>query len=415
MKIPFLFVLAGALASSWPGYGQSPAPLSQLLAEALQNNSDLKVGEHTWRASTHKSQQVSALPDPQFTVQEFSVGSPKPFAGFNTSNFAYIGIGASQELPYPGKRRLRGKAADEAASVQQARVGVLQASITEQIKIAYFRLAYLQQTLVLLEASRATLSQVIESEMARYGAGQGSQTDVLKAQLERTKLTPEITMHHEEMSQIEADLKQLLHRPQDSRDIVAENLSATTLHYAAPELLDLARKQNPEIHMEGSAVAKQGAELKSAQRQGKPDFSIGYMYQRTGADFPAYYMLTLGMVLPRRSRVRAEVAEAAESLAAANEHLDAAQQQQLAETQKQYVVATSTAELLTQYRDGLVPQADAVFRSGLAGYASNKLPLTFVLTALDEELELKRGYQRALLDHELAVARLEALTGAALR
>jgi outer membrane protein TolC len=281
--------------------------------------------------------------------------------------------------------------------------------------IAYLRLAYLQQTLALLESSRTTLSEVIESEMTRYSSGQGDQTDVLKAQLERTKLVREITMHHEEMSQLEAELKRLLHRPQESNDIVAGELAPTTLHHAAAELLDLVRKQNPEIRMEGSSVTKQDAELRSAERQGKPDFSIGYMYERTGTDFPAYYMLTFGIVLPRRSRVRAEVAEAAELLAAASEHLDAAQQQQLADTQKQYAMATATAELLTQYRDGLVPQADAVFHAGLAGYESNKPSLTSVLNALNEVLELKRGYEQTLLDHELAVAHLETLTGAALR
>jgi cobalt-zinc-cadmium efflux system outer membrane protein len=415
MKITLLLALAGALANSWPSYGQSPAPLSQLLEEALQNNPDLKAGEHTWRAATHMREQVTALPDPQFTVQEFSVGSPKPFAGFNGSNFAYIGIGASQELPYPGKRQLKGEAADAAASVEHAQIGVLRASLREQITIAYLRLAYLQQTLALLESSRITLSQVIESEMTRYSSGQGSQMDVLKAQLERTKLVREITMHHEETSQLEADLKRLLHRPQESNDIVAEDLAPTILHHAAAELLDLVGKQNPEVRLEGSSIAKQDAELRSAERQGKPDFSIGYMYERTGTDFPAYYVLTFGMVLPRRSRVRAEVAEAAESLAAATEHFDAAQQQQLADTKKQYAVAAATAELLTQYRDGLVPQADAVFHAGLAGYESNKQSLTSVLTALNEVLELKRGYEQILLDHELAVARLEALTGEALR
>jgi outer membrane protein TolC len=267
----------------------------------------------------------------------------------------------------------------------------------------------------LLESSRTTLSQVIDSEMARYSAGQGSQMDVLKAQLERTKLVREIAMHHQEMSQIEADLKQLLHRPQDSSDVVVEDLTPTALHYAAPDLLALVRKQNPEIRMEGSSVTNQDAELKSAERQGKPDFSVGYMYQRTGSDFPAYYMLTFGIVLPRRSRVRAEVAEAAESLAATTEHLDATRQRQLAETQKQYAAATTTAELLTQYRDGLVPQADALFHAGLAGYESNKQPLASVLTAWNEVLELKRAYEQTLLDHELAIANLETLTGATLR
>ncbi len=167
--------------------------------------------------------------------------------------------------------------------------------------------------------------------------------------------------------------------------------------------------------MEGNSLAAQNAELKSAERQNRPDFSVGYMYQRTGLDFPSYYMLTFGITLPRRSRVRAEVAEAAESVAAAKEHLDAALQQQLAAAQKQYVAATSSAELLTEYRDGLIPQADAVFQAGLAGYKSNRESLDSVLTAFNEGLELKRSYQRALFDHEVAIAQLERLTGQVLR
>lgn len=415
MKIAFYLACASVLACALPACAQTSSPLAQLLTEALQNNPDLRSAAHAWQAATHVRAQAAALPDPQFTVQEFSVGSPKPFAGFTTSNFAYIGIGASQELPFPGKRALKGKAAEAAADTRHAEIGVLQASIAEQIKTAYFRLAYLQQTLALLETSRATLTQVIESEIARYGAGGGSQTSALKAQLERTKLVREITMHHEEVARTEADLKQLLHRSQDSPDIIAEDLTPTPLHYTSQQLLAFVRNQNPEIRMEGNSLAAQNAQLKSAERQGKPDFSIGYMYQRTGLDFPSYYMFTFGITLPRRSRVRAEVAQAAESVAAAKEHLDAALQQQLADAQKQYVAVMSSAELLTEYRDGLIPQADAVFQAGLAGYKSNREPLDSVLAAFNEGLELKRGYRQATLDHEIAIARLESLTGQVLR
>ncbi len=415
MKTALFLALAGAMASSLPARGQNPNSLSRLLDEALRNNSDLHAAERAWRAATHLRAQVTALHSPQFTLQEFSVGSPRPFAGLDSSNFAYIGVGASQELPYPGKRQLKGQAADAAANVQQSQIGVLQASITEQLKIAYFRLAYFQQTLKLLESSRDTLGQVIDTEITRYSAGQGSQMEVLNAQLERTKLVREITMHDQEMAESEADLKQLVHRPQDSPDILPEELSPTVLHYSSQELLDFIRKQNPEIRMEKTSVTKQDAELRSAEREGKPDFSIGYMYQRTGLDFPAYYMVTFGMTLPRRSRVHAELSEAAEALASAKEHLDAVLQRQLADAQKQYAVATRTAELLTQYREGLIPQADALFHAGLVGYQSNKQPLDSVLAAFNEGLELKRDYQQTLLDHELAIAHLESITREALR
>jgi outer membrane protein TolC len=139
------------------------------------------------------------------------------------------------------------------------------------------------------------------------------------------------------------------------------------------------------------------------------------MYQRTGTDFPAYYMLTFGIDLPRRGRVKAEMAEAAESLQSARERLDGGVQQELAEVQKQYVTATNTAEVLTEYREGLLPQADAAFHAVLAEYESNQQQFSSVLIALDETLQLKRDYAQTLLDHETAIARLEALTGETLQ
>lgn len=415
MKIRMIVAALGALASGLPISAQNFTPLSELLNEAAQNSPDILAAEHAWRAATQVRQQVTTLPNPQFTLQEFSVGSPKPFAGFSTSNFAYIGIGASQELPYPGKLSRKGEVADRAADTQKAQIGVLQASIADQIKTAYLRLAYLQQTLMLLESSRAILGQIIESALVRYRSGGGNQADVLKAQLQRTKLVREVTMRHNEVAQTQADLKRLVHRSQDSPDMTAEDLRMTALRYSSRELLDWARRQNPEVNWAASAIGKQNAELQSAERAGKPDFSVGYMFQRTGTDFPAYYMLTFNVVFQRRQRVKAELAEALESVKSAQAQLDARVQQQLAEVQKQYVAAESAAEELTEYREGMIPQADAGFQSVLSQYESNQQRLDSVLTSFHEVLELKRESAQALFDHETALARLETLTGVTIR
>jgi outer membrane protein, heavy metal efflux system len=160
---------------------------------------------------------------------------------------------------------------------------------------------------------------------------------------------------------------------------------------------------------------KQDAQLKSAQREGKPDFSVGYMFQQTGGGYRDYYMLTVSMRLPRRKRVEAGVAEAAESLEQSKQELDSQVQQQLAAVQKQYVAVTNTAELLTEYQDGLLPQAQAAFRAEQTTYQSGKQAFAPVLSSLLDVLTFEHDYQQALLDHETALARLETLTGAQLR
>jgi cobalt-zinc-cadmium efflux system outer membrane protein len=408
-----------ALANGSSAHGQEmtgmPTPLATLVSEALSNNSQIDAADHAWKAATHVADQVKTLPDPQFTVQSFSVGSPKPFAGFSNSDFAYIGFGASQDIPFAGKLRLKGDAANRNADMQQAQTDLLRISVTDQIKIIYLRLAYLDATLSILGRNDAVLKPLIETGLARYSVGQGSQADVLKAQIEHTKILREVTMHHEEMGQLQAGLKALLHRPQSSPEIIPEPLSVTPLHRTAEELQGLVLTHNPEVSVETADVEKQDAQLKSAKREGKPDFNVGYMFQQTGGGYRDYYMLTLSMRLPRRKRVEAGVAEAAESLERSKQELDSQVQQQLAEVQKQYIAVTNTAELLKEYQDGLLPQAEAAFRAEQTTYQSGKQTFIPVLSSLLDLLTFEHDYQQALLDHETALARLETLTGAQLR
>jgi outer membrane protein TolC len=408
-------VLATGIFASAEDMPMKPTPLAQLIAEAEANNSQISAADHSWKAASHVAQQVTTLPDPQFTVQPFSVGSPKPFAGFSNSDFAYIGFGASQDLPYPGKLRLKGEVANREADTQQAQADVVRASVTEQVKLVYLRLAYLEATLAILQQSDAVLQPLIQSGLSQYSLGQGSQADVLKAQLEHTKILREVTMHHQEMGQLQADLKQLLHRSQDSADILPERLMATPLRYTAEELRALAQAHNPAVRMDTNAVEKQDAQLKSAQRDGKPDFNVGYMFEQTGGGYRDYYELTLNMRLPRRKRAEGEIAEATEYLNQSKQELDSQMQQQLAEVQKQFIAVTSTKELLKEYQEGLIPQSEAAFHSEEAAYQSNKEQFAPVLSSLLDVLSFEHDYQQALLDHETALAHLETLTGATLR
>ncbi len=70
-----LFACCPALAQDQPA---EAAGLAELIQEAQKNNTQLVAAEHAWRAAGHVARQVTTLPDPQFTAQQFSVGSPKP-------------------------------------------------------------------------------------------------------------------------------------------------------------------------------------------------------------------------------------------------------------------------------------------------------------------------------------------------
>lgn len=409
-----------ALAAALSAFGQvsmttAPTPLSQLLAEAGGNNSQIAVARDAWQAAKQVPRQVSTLPAPTFTYQNMSVGSPRPFAGYTNNNFAYIGIGASQELPYPGKLRLRGEVAKREADVMGVELDATEASVADAVKVDYIHLAYLQEAVSILRENERVLDQLIKDATAHYEVGQGSQADVLQAQVERTKIVREITSNAEERGNTEADLKALLHRDQDSPDIVAEDLTENPLRYTSAELLQMVRKNNPQIQVDTSTVQKQDVALASAKRDGKPDFGLAYMWQQNDRKYPDYYMFTFNLRLPRKGRVRAEIAEAAENLAQSKEELDAHLQQQLAQVKRGYVTVTNDEQLLTEYREGLIPQSDAAYRSTLNSYASNRDVLTHVLLYFVNVLDMRLDEAQVLADHETTLAHLETLTGATLR
>ena len=415
MNSAIWLLAALALGVGLPASGQQATTLAQLIDEVKSGNSQIIAADQGARAARIGAPQQGVLPDPHLTVQQFSVGSPRPFAGYTNSDFAYIGIGVSQELPYPGKLRLRIATAERVADTKAAQANVVASDAVDAVKADYIQLAYLQRTLTVLLQSQNTIDQLIADSTERYKVGQGMQQDILQAQIERTNLLREITMHHQEMATVQAHLKGLLHRDQTSPDIVAVDLIETQLKVSLADLLDLVRKQNPQVQADTAEIRAQNAELASRKQERKPDFELGYQYENTDRKYRDYYMLSFSMNLPRKKRVDAEVGEAAEMLAQSKTTLDAHLQERLAETQQQIVRVTGDTALLQQYGEGLIPQSEAAYRAALSAYGSDKADAASVLRAFLSTLDLKLASAQVLEEHEAALARLETLTGGSLR
>jgi cobalt-zinc-cadmium efflux system outer membrane protein len=388
-----------------------PTSLHELVEEAKQKNPQIAASFHAWQASRNVPKQVSALPETQLSVQQFSVGSPRPFAGYSNSDFAYIGFGGSQDIPYPGKRQLRARVAGHEADSMEAQTDSIRRTVVANLEIAYFHLAYIQQTLGVLQKSDELLNQVQEASEARYRVGQGNQQDVLKAQLQHTKILQEIAHHHQEEGLLEAQIKQLLGRPQESADIVAETLTVGSLPYTASELLQRAREQNPDVRSKQASIRQQDTQVELAHKDFHPDFNVGYTSEHTASQFKDYYMASFSVRLPNRGRQRAVLAEAEQNQERARQELAAESQRVLSEVQQQYIRAKTSEERLKIYSDGLVPQSEATFRSALSAYQSNRQDFESLLSGFLDVLNLDLEYRSELVEHESALAELERLTG----
>jgi len=390
-----------------------PTPLSALLDEATRSNPDIQATRLGWQAATQVPSQVSTLPDPQVTLQHFSVGSPRPFAGYSNSDFAYIGFGISQDLPYPGKLKLKGETAQQDAAISRNKLETVRRSVLEQVKEAYYQIAYVQQTLEVLDRNDKLLEQVEKIADARYRVGEGSQQDILKSQLERTKLLREVAHHHELMNSQQALLRKLLNRPPGSPDISTEPLVETPLAYTSDELLAKVRTENPEVAGQQETVKKQSLQVEIARKDRYPDFSVQYMWQHTAEPFRDYYMLSVSARIPiyRRRKLNPEMTQAVEELNRSRREYESQIQTAYFDVRNQYLAAETASQMLKIYREGLIPQALAAYQSGLTSYQSGGVDFETLFSSFLDVLNFDGEYWKTLMEHETALARIEQITG----
>ena len=419
--LSLLFLAAGGIAmfaqNPQSGMASAAAPISSLTSlvdEAQRNNPEIRAMTHAYQAAGQMTKSAGALPDTEVMVQHLSVGSPRPFAGYTNSDFAYIGLGASQELPWPGKRKLRSEAAGLQADTMHAQADALSRTVIEQVKITYFKLAYLQETLGIIERDDKLLGDLEQIAESRYRVGKGNQQEVLKAQLQHTRILQEINMHHRDQVEAQADIKRLLGRAQESPDVVTEPLRERTLPPDSAALMRSAGENNPDIAASKAGAARADKLVELSRKEFRPDFGVQYMYQNTDRRFRDYYMATFTVTLPNRGRRKAELAQALEEQKAAAATVQTETQRRLAEVQAQYEAAKLSTEQLKIYREGLMPQARATLQSAIAAYQANRQDFETLLSAFRDVLDFEEQYQKELSEHESALARLESLTGVTL-
>ncbi len=91
----------------------SPAGLEDLVREALQKNPAVQSALHTVEAQRRRVPQAKALPDPAVGIGW--AGNIAPFSVQSGDPSSYRAVNASQQLPYPGKLKLRGEIASKEA------------------------------------------------------------------------------------------------------------------------------------------------------------------------------------------------------------------------------------------------------------------------------------------------------------
>jgi cobalt-zinc-cadmium efflux system outer membrane protein len=392
----------------------SPSPplqLSDLVREALERNPEIQAAQRSVDAKRARIPQAKAWPDPTISVG-YTGNVVPPFTVMRGAPSSARQIMAEQEIPFPGKTRLRGQIAVRQAEAEGHSVDDVARRVVTEVKEAYFDLYYTDQALATVHKDRDILEKLAKVAEIRYSVGKAAQQDILRAQVELSRLTERETLLEETRRTLEAQLNSLRDRPVDTPLGASGEIQESPLVQTVDELQAAAESSFPALKRQETLIESNRLAVDLARKDVKPNFNIGYMYmQRPG--LPDMYGLTFSTSLPifRHSKQDQAIREAAENLASARRLEENELTVLRYRVKQEYLQAQAADRLLQLYSQGIVPQSRLTLESSLASYQTGSIDFQTVLGNFTTILDYELSYHQQLATHEKALARLEELTG----
>jgi outer membrane protein TolC len=385
--------------------------LATLVREATERNPEVLAALRAVQVKRARIPQAGAWADPTVSVSYGGNALP-PFTLMRADPSSARQVMAEQTIPYPGKTRLRTEIASRDADAEELAYEAAVRRVARQVKQTYFDLAYVDRSLATLQKDREALEGFEKVTEIRYSVGKAAQQDVLRAQLEVTRLAQRATLLTQQRRTLEAQLNSLRDFPVDAPDGRPAAVGPSTLTYTQEQLQQAAQTNYPALKQLQVTVHQERLSVDLAHKETRPDFSVGYLFmQRNG--LPDMYGITLSTSLPifHHRKQDMAIAEAAANLATARE-MQANELTSLRyQVRQDFLEVQATEQLLKLYSQGVKPQSSLTLESSISSYETGGVDFLSVLSNLEAVIDAELDYHLQITNHEKALARLEEATG----
>jgi len=402
------------VASSASSDASGIPALQQLIEQALENNPEIKAMQRRYDMMRARIPQAKALDEPMLSIGY--MGNITPFQVQKGDPSSGRSLSISQDLPFPGKRSLRGKVASSNADAEWWAFEQTRRNVVAEVKDAYFDLYYLSKAIRVVTKTKTLLEQFTKIAEVRYSVGKGIQQDVLKAQVEFSKLIEQQTVLEQRKQIAEARLNSLLYREPESPVGTPEELKPRDFPYSLAALNETAVANYPDLKAQRRKIEGAQYAIQLAKKDFYPDFSVGFTYINRPA-MPEMYGVNIGIKLPvyYAQKQRPALTEATASFEAEKRSLENTTTLLFFKIRDKYLSQTTAKRLLSLYSTTIVPQSSLSLESAIAGYEVGKVDFLTLLDNLVTLLNYELSYYEQLSNEEKAVAALEPLVGITLR
>jgi cobalt-zinc-cadmium efflux system outer membrane protein len=389
--------------------------LQPLIQEALSANPEIKAEGKKWEAAKERPPQEGSLDDPMLSFEIINL--PTNTFSFSQDDMTMKQFSISQTFPYFGKRGLRRDVAQREANAIGQTYRDRQNEIVRRVKEIFYELYAIDRSLEVVEKNRELLKEFVKIAETRYSVGKGIQQDVIKAQVELSKLLDEQIRLEQGHQAAGARLNAILNRAPQTPLGGTEEVVKDELRLDLKELQTKAMENRPLLKALQEEVERTKAANALARRKYFPDFtmSVAYGFREDSRLVNRSDMFSAGLSinipLYFRSKQDRQVAETSAMIDGAREQYKAAKNEVLSLVKELVSDLEKGSKLIDLLQTGLIPQARLSLDSAVSGYQVNKIDF---LTLLDTRLTLsnfEKEYYRVLGDYQVSLAKLEWVVG----
>ena len=367
---PIFLLLAVIVPLAW-GAEQAPAQeLEVLVATALETNPEIKVSEARWEMFTAKIQQAGVLDDPMLMLRIQNAMVKDPLA-FDMDPMTAKVIGISQMVPFYGKRALMREGAEFESETKRWLLDERKVELRRMVKETWYQLYFIDRSLEVVNKNISLLDDLTRFSETMYGVGQGLQQDVLKAQLDRSRMEDMRIVLQQKRRTLAATINTLVYRPADTEIAITPAIEMTPFGMTSTELEALAEEHRPALKALTSQIEKSKVGRRLAEKEFYPDFtfSLEYMQREPVMEGPGDDMYAAGVSfnLPiQRQRRHAMVAETESEQRMASADLNMQRNQIRLGIADALARLERSRKLAQLYLEGILPQAGNALEASMA-------------------------------------------------
>lgn len=414
-------LLSASLAVVGVAAAESFTPDSAV-ALAMARNRDVIAARLELKAAEVERITARLYPNPvlSYTLGNLVLGSGNPQAPANIrpsfGDQTVHTLALTEVIDVWAKRSARIRAADRGIDHQRLLLEDALRDIAYAVRAAFVEVLREQSESQLARETRARYEETVRLTRARRAAGEISESELKKVELEGLRYENEL---------IEADLQLDLARQRLSAllamrspaelpgELSEDKLERPSLSVEA--LVQRALEQRPDVRAVRADRQRAEASVGAARREAFPDLSLGISYTHSeftiSGDNPNSLALSLSFPVPIFDRNQGAIAKARLEIARADNDAARVELQVRQEVADAVRRTTRSRTLVEIYEGGMLDRAETALKVAEKSYKAGAVSLLELLEAQRTYLEVRGAYLKVMHDYRQAIVDVNHAVG----